>query len=111
MNGHSHPEPDSAGVARSAHPVENTTVGAADPSMDSMRCPTAPDLCERCQHAMDPHVVVATGPTPMDGGIILCPESGCTCWFSWCPPDMDCQRIRIPDLAETDELRRDIQQS
>jgi hypothetical protein len=100
----------SAGPPELPLPLENGTIGGANPQVsEPMRSSNDHDLCDRCQHLMDPHVVVATGEALEDGGIILCPEPACSCWASWCPPGMDSADIRIPDLMETDELRRTIQ--
>ncbi len=98
------------GAGSGLPPLDSVTTCAANPQVsDPMRCPSDHDLCDRCQHLMDPHVVVATGEVVEEGGIILCPEPACLCWASWCPPGMDSADVRIPDLMETDELRRAIQ--
>lgn len=36
------------------------------------------DTCERCDHPLDPHVMVGTSE-----GIMVCPVVGCRCWIAW----------------------------
>ena len=42
-----------------------------------------PEPCGQCPHRMAWHVLVATGPTPMDGGVAVCPA--CPCALTWAP--------------------------
>lgn len=66
------------------------------------------DPCDLCGHLFDPHAVVATTGNPMDGGIILCPEKGCTCYSTWSvipktPPKY------VPNRFEVERIREQIQ--
>lgn len=43
--------------------------------------------CEGCQHNFDLHVLATTSKDndPMKGGIILCPDPGCDCFYTYSP--------------------------
>lgn len=70
---------------------------------------SSPDPCSRCQHPMDPHVLVATGPTPMEGGVLLCPALGCFCINTWTPDGVPREQIRMPSQEELREFRANVQ--
>lgn len=57
-------------------------------------------VCDHCPHPFDPHAVIATGNTPVEGGIILCPE--CDCFATWSVPQLTGQRD--PWVPEQDEI-------
>lgn len=62
--------------------------------------------CETCGHLADPHVLVVTGASPVDGGIMLCPEAGCLCFSTWStslgPEEID---VVVPSMDEVEKLR------
>jgi len=41
------------------------------------------ERCSACPHPFDPHVLVAVGNDPLDGGLLVCPEPGCLCVCTW----------------------------
>lgn len=68
-----------------------------------------PDLCIRCGHPFDPHVLVATTGEAMQGGIIVCPAAGCRCWSTWAPEGVPPDAVRVPSMEEVLAIRADIQ--
>jgi len=73
--------------------------------------PSEEEECERCSHPFDPHLVIATGETPFDGGIIICNVKGCQCYGTWDVPQLGGRREDIdePDRAELEEMRERMQ--
>lgn len=65
--------------------------------------------CEQCQHPGDDHSLVPTGLTPLDGGIMLCPEPGCQCFSTWSYGAGSHDGIRMPDEAEIQTFRTLVQ--
>lgn len=59
------------------------------PSIAQLRPPPPPgtepstEQCGYCPHRLGWHIMVATGMTPMDGGVMLCPA--CPCAPTWAP--------------------------
>jgi hypothetical protein len=66
-----------------------------------------PDVCQQCGHPSDPHALFATTGDPMEGGIMLCPVRGCRCYSTWGVGDAPA--VRVPDEAETEALRQELQ--
>ncbi len=71
----------------------------------------APDLCGQCEHAFGKHSLISTTGNPMEGGITLCPEPGCTCFSTWSPrhPNMAEVVPQVPDEETIAEIRHQIQ--
>jgi hypothetical protein len=44
---------------------------------------TKEGLCKQCGHVGDPHLIIPMWADKTKGGIILCPEEGCTCFRTW----------------------------
>lgn len=63
--------------------------------------------CHLCGHPMLDHVLVATGPEPMDGGVVICPVPNCQCYATWGTNDLPA--LEIPNEAEVAALRAKIQ--
>lgn len=40
-------------------------------------------LCKQCGHIGAPHLIIPLWADKTKGGIILCPEEGCTCFNTW----------------------------
>ena len=40
-------------------------------------------LCKQCGHTGNPHLIIPMWADKTKGGIILCPEEGCTCFNTW----------------------------
>jgi hypothetical protein len=40
-------------------------------------------FCKQCGHIFDPHMLIPMWAEKSKGGIILCPEEGCTCFITW----------------------------
>lgn len=40
-------------------------------------------LCKQCGHLGNPHMIIPMWADKTKGGIILCPEEGCTCFRTW----------------------------
>ena len=49
-----------------------------------MDAKSATELCLKCEHPLDAHVLAAdrTG-DPLDGGTMTCPEGDCICLHTW----------------------------
>lgn len=65
-----------------------------------------------CGHPFDEHVLYATGSTPMDGGVMLCPVQGCMCFSTWSAPFVKESKrtdIRVPDVDELAAMREVLQ--
>lgn len=41
------------------------------------------EICPRCTHEFNPHIVVLLYDDVQDGGIIICQNSGCECLVTW----------------------------
>lgn len=77
------------------------------------------ETCERCEHPVDPHALLATTGNPLQGGIMLCPVPGCQCFATWSTaygpehhpvvPGTGRDDVYVPPPAEIDELRATIQ--
>lgn len=69
------------------------------------------DFCSRCSHLFDPHLMVTTGSSPTEGGVMLCNVKGCLCYATWSAPQLGSTRetIRVPDDDELADLRRRLQ--
>jgi len=68
-----------------------------EPEREAMLDDDEDDRCGHCGHPSGPHQFVRTGPTNDDGGVIVCPVKGCTCWVTWTPEWMDPESVKIPD--------------
>lgn len=71
----------------------------------------SPEFCLRCGHAFDPHLMVTTGASPKDGGVMLCNVKGCLCYATWSAPQLGSTRqtIRVPDDDELARMRKRLQ--
>lgn len=67
------------------------------------------DLCPRCDHRADPHLVVATNEDPLLGGVVLCQVKGCMCFSTWAPQWVGRDDVRIPDDDELNTMRLNLQ--
>ena len=67
-------------------------------------------MSECCPHADDDHILVASGGSPMNGGIRLCPSYGCKCFATWSPSGVAAGDVRIPDNFEVEAIRRRFQE-
>lgn len=79
----------------------------------------ANDLCNRCGHPFDPHILACTlycrvGDSDHDtpaGGYMFCPVAGCSCEGTWSIPDhvagfdVSKRLAELPKLSEED-IRR-----
>lgn len=51
---------------------------------DSAKMDDENGKCKQCGHTFDPHMLIAVhGGDPTKGGIMLCPEEGCSCFNTW----------------------------
>lgn len=66
------------------------------------------DVCQQCQHAFDPHVLVTTTGDPLDGGIILCPVPRCRCFGTW-GTQAGRASVEVPDEVEVEVIRASVQ--
>ncbi len=66
------------------------------------------ELCETCGHEMDPHALVMLGEGPMSGGIGLCLQRDCGCWFTWSPAGVE--PPEVPSVEAIEVLRRRLSQ-
>lgn len=64
-----------------------------------------------CEHDFDVHVLIATGDSPTQGGIMLCPVKGCECFSTWDAPQVGHTReaVIVPPPEEITRLREQIQ--
>lgn len=67
------------------------------------------DVCDRCGHPFDPHVLVATMFDPKYGGLIFCDQLGCMCETTWSLEDGDMPYYPAPD--EVEKLRAVVQKA
>lgn len=59
-----------------------------------------PELCTKCGHPFDPHLLVATRVDPAEGGIMICDEDGCTCLSTWALGDAPPRAPALDQLYE-----------
>lgn len=63
--------------------------------------------CSQCQHPLGPHKLIARG-TPIQEGLIVCPEEGCYCLSTFDIPDRtvmeDVQRVFHEEHSNTDTI-------
>jgi hypothetical protein len=64
-----------------------------------------------CPHDFDQHMLLTTGSSPTDGGVIICHVKGCMCLTTWDVPQLGGTRenIRVPDDEELESLRKELQ--
>lgn len=68
------------------------------------------DLCSHCSCDMGTHWLVATTSNPEDGGIMLCPTPGCTCYRTWAyGPDKGPEDVTIPSDDDITYMRATLQ--
>lgn len=65
------------------------------------------DDCPQCGHPFNPHAVISTSNSPLDGGIILCAVKGCPCYATWGVESGPAKVI--PDRFELEAIRERIQ--
>lgn len=65
--------------------------------------------CPQCGHPFDPHLFVATGSSPLGGGVILCHLRGCHCISTWSAGKGARDQVRIPGDRELGLLRASVQ--
>lgn len=58
--------------------------------------------CKQCSHPFDLHAMVSPDHNPMNGGIILCPVLGCTCYSTWGVGE----NSKAPEPLSQDEVER-----
>lgn len=65
-----------------------------------------------CEHDFDAHLMVVTGATPADGGVMICPVKGCECYATWSAPQLGSTRktIAIPSEDQMRQLRERLQE-
>jgi len=67
------------------------------------------DPCWQCADPFDPHAMIPTGQTNMDGGIILCPVKGCLCLLTWGTKNRPADAVAVPNDTIITALRKQLQ--
>lgn len=69
------------------------------------------ETCQQCGDDFDGHaVIMTTDEPPLVGGIVLCPEPGCTCFSTWSKNGENAERIHVPDENQIAQLRQAVQE-
>lgn len=64
--------------------------------------PWADELCRKCGHPFNPHLVLGYGSPPTEGWM-KCPVEGCNCWMTWSMGPSDASSESVASRL-TDEL-------